>query len=252
MNLETIQRKLAAFRLSAFVPQCVDGDLGPAHSKFAGVAWINAGEAWPVCEYCKKPMQLLLQLSLSELPSSVPGWPAQGFAQVFYCTTEKTYCEQRGEDAFSPFGKFLCARVLERGGSPQFTETPVENPLPARSITGWQSKDDYPAPAELGDVAPDVLSEEEADGLFDLIIQASDGDEEVEPTTLPGDKLGGWPMWLQDPHHPECPECSAPMEYVAQIRSNGNLDFNFGDCGIAHLHRCSKHPQVLGFSWAGS
>jgi uncharacterized protein YwqG len=253
MNLDVIKQKLANHRRSAFTPVTVEGELGPDQSKFGGVAWINEGEAWPVCGYCGKPLQLFLQLDLSGLPMTLPGWPAQGFVQVFYCTTSKTYCDQCGDDAFSPFGQFLCARLLERTGGCKFTDTtPVDNPLPVKSITGWRKMDDYPAPAELDALAPGLTTDEEAGYLFDVIEQSDAGSAGESPTTIRGDKLGGWPMWLQNPHNPTCPECASVMEYVVQISSNGNLDYMFGDCGIAHLHRCSKHPRVLGFSWAGS
>src|SRR5262249_51261787 len=113
MDLRAIEQKLAAFRRTAYVPKVLDRDVGPDQSKFAGVAWINAGAPWHPCGYCGKPMQLFLQLNLSELPMRFENWPERSFVQVFYCTTEETYCEQVGKDAFSPFGKFQCARLVE-------------------------------------------------------------------------------------------------------------------------------------------
>ena len=127
----------------------------------------------------------------------------------------------------------------------------MANPLPAKTVTGWAPADDYPAPAELSAVAPGAVTGDEAGELFDRI-ESSSWDSEVEPTTGRGDKFGGWPMWLQDPAHPDCPDCGAEMEYVAQIGSRGGLAYTFGDCGIAHVHRCRAHPAVIAFSWAGS
>jgi hypothetical protein len=57
MNLDVIKQKLAKHRRSAFTPVTVEGEIGPDQSKFGGVAWINEGEAWPVCGYCGKPLQ---------------------------------------------------------------------------------------------------------------------------------------------------------------------------------------------------
>ena len=120
MDQDTLRSKLADYRRPAYLPICFRSESGPDRSKFGGVAWVNQGEAWPSCSYCARPLTLLLQLKLSELPMKVAGWPERGFAQVFYCTTQGTCCEQRGEDAFSPFGRFLCARLIEPGQSPAF------------------------------------------------------------------------------------------------------------------------------------
>lgn len=253
MNLGPIKQKLTAHCRTAYCPTVADGDLGPDQSKFAGVPWINAGDVWPACAYCGKPMQMFLQLNLQGLPAKFPEWPAQGFLQVFYCTAKGSYCEEKGDDAFQPFGKFLCARILEPSDRCASTEAcPIDSPLPARTIIGWRSQDDYPAPAELAAVAPGVLSDDEAMDLFITLDKIRAGDIDEEPTTIGNDKLGGWPMWLQGPAYPACPECEADMEYTFQIASNRSLVYMFGDCGIAHLFRCPKHPKRLGFSWAGS
>ena len=132
MDLGAIKQKLKNHRRTAYTPIVVDGDLGPERSKFAGIAWINAGEPWPACGYCGKPMQMFLQLRLQELPTKISGWPERGLLQVFYCTTKATYCEEKGDDAFQPFGKFLCTRILELSDRCAFTDaSPIDNPLPA-------------------------------------------------------------------------------------------------------------------------
>jgi hypothetical protein len=241
MDLWVIKQKLAAHRRTAYVPRVVGREVLPDQSKFAGVAWINEGDTWPACGYCGKPMQLLLQLSLSELPVRFEGWPERGFVQVFYCTVEETYCEQAGKDAFSPFGKFLCARVLNPTNRCAFTSSPVENPLPAKGIVGWEGQDDYPSWEEVNAIAPGLLSEEDVAQL---------GGEHKLPT-LWADKLGGWQVGPQGVRRPLCPECGLRMTYFFQIGDRDNLDYMFGDCGIAHLFRCEAHPHTLGFEWEG-
>ncbi len=241
--------KLAAHKRPAFVPIIESGDSLQSSSKFSGIAWINSDEEWPTCGYCNKPLQLFLQLNLSEMPDRRSYWPATGFLQVFYCTTEDTYCQEAGADMFSPFGKFQRTRVVTPTGSSRaYEESPVEIPLPSKTITGWKEVADYPASSELDLRFEGLLNEEESTHLFDL----ATGFDKDESINVISDKLAGWPMWLQDPGYPDCPECGEEMDYIFQIASEDNLDYMFGDCGIAMIFQCKKDPHLLGFSWAGS
>jgi hypothetical protein len=67
-----------------------------------------------------------------------------------------------------------------------------------------------------------------------------------------GDKLLGWPHWIQGVEYPECPTCEARMEYVFQIDSEKNLPLMWGDGGIAHVTRCPTHREVFALGWACS
>jgi uncharacterized protein YwqG len=68
----------------------------------------------------------------------------------------------------------------------------------------------------------------------------------------PGDKLGGWPHWIQSVEYPACPTCGDRMELVFQLDSEDNLPVVFGDVGCGHITRCPRHPEVLAFGWACS
>jgi hypothetical protein len=239
MDLRAIEEKLAPYRRTAYAPNVIPGDLEPDQSKFAGVAWINEGDAWPACGYCGKPMQLFLQLNLGELPLRFEGWPERGFVQVFHCTTRDAYCDQKG--LFSPFGKFLCVRLLLPAQHSAFTSSPVDDPLPPKWIGEWLPRDDYPRPEEVEEMAPGLLTEEELSRLVGRHRLA----------TFAGDKLGGWQVGPQGIRRPRCPECGLRMTSVFQIGDRDNLDYMFGDCGIAHLFRCDAHPSTLGFKWEG-
>ena len=72
--------------------------------------------------------------------------------------------------------------------------------------------------------------------------------EEVFP--LQGDKLGGWPYWVQGPELPQCPECSETMALVFQLDSEDNVPHMFGDAGIGHILQCPDHPEQLSWGWA--
>ena len=58
-------------------------------------------------------------------------------------------------------------------------------------------------------------------------------DEENQPKQ--GDKLYGWPGWVQGVEYPSCTKCSKPMELVMQLDSEDNIPFMYGDAGCAHL-----------------
>jgi uncharacterized protein YwqG len=67
-------------------------------------------------------------------------------------------------------------------------------------------------------------------------------------------KLGGEPDWEQNNEHPDCPSCTTPMSFVAQIDSiehwsdanphsrnpigQGRSDFMFGDVGMIYVFFC--------------
>lgn len=65
-------------------------------------------------------------------------------------------------------------------------------------------------------------------------------------------KFGGKPDWIQSDETPDCPQCSEPMYFVAQIDSfeygsehnpltrvpPKHLDFMFGDVGMIYVFYC--------------
>jgi uncharacterized protein YwqG len=46
-----------------------------------------------------------------------------------------------------------------------------------------------------------------------------------------GDKLGGWPNWMQGVDYPQCTKCNKSLVYLFQIDSEDNLPDMFGDSG---------------------
>ena len=106
-----------------------------------------------------------------------------------------------------------------------------------------------------------LLAEDDEDDDDDF--EPYDGDdpdaepiEGDEPATAPlpaprgGDKLGGWPAWVQGIEYPDCPECGEPMAAILQIDSEDHVAYMFGDYGTAHVFRCRTHPDVVTMSWA--
>ena len=50
-----------------------------------------------------------------------------------------------------------------------------------------------------------------------------------------GDKLAGWPAWIQNVKYPNCPGCGRRMAHVFQVDSEGHVPFMFGDAGCARI-----------------
>lgn len=228
--------KLRHLVRAAFRPVVEDGDPDGPLSKMGGRPWLPEGTEWPACPNCHEPMQLLLQLDTSSLPAEAPDLGG-GLIQLFYCTTLEPLCAVDCE-AFYPFSRAVLARRLDPavpGATPG--GEPVQRPLPARAIRGWEALVDIPHWDELEQEEIEI-SEDEEEAIDSLELPA------------PGDKLGGWPFWVQSIDYPQCPECGHTMRLVFQIDSEDTLPILFGDAGCGHLTQCPDHKDVLAFCWA--
>jgi hypothetical protein len=73
--------------------------------------------------------------------------------------------------------------------------------------------------------------------------------EDVADSEL-GDKLAGWPAWIQNVEYPSCPRCGRRMVHVFQVNSEDHIPFMFGDAGCGHITQCPEHKEVVAFGWA--
>ena len=238
LDPEAVAREawIARWTRRPFIPRTREGDGPVTASKFCGTALLLPGEAWPVCPGCEQPMRLFVQLDLATLPPTLAYPHREGMVQLFYCTNAEPLCEVDHE-AWQPFGKSSLARWLSpdeqarAARAPQTAEDPSDEP--AAVIVGWEQ-----APPELPGY------EEEVDPSPDDV----EIDEALRPRS--GDKLGGWPAWVQGPEYPQCPRCKARMTVLLQLESNGLTHHQFGDLGAGHLSQCPDHPDVVAFGWA--
>lgn len=213
---------------------------------------MRADEEWPACRQCKDPMQFFLQLSLESLPAAFEG-RGKGLLQLFYCSRDDGDCE-----TWSPFSGTHVVRL--RSGPGEVVAPPAGlPPFPARSIVGWTELRDYPGSAEHDELGlayeydfrkKRVSVRNAAHGVelrdFDIEL----GVEEAIGAAESGDKLGGWPAWIQGVEYPTCPECGQRMALVFQLDSEDNIPHMFGDVGCGHITQCRAHPGVLAFGWA--
>lgn len=228
--VETLARK-------CWIPVADDGDGPPEASKLGGIALIPDGQSWPTCGNCRRPSQLFLQLRSSDLPAEAGQPFGEGVFQLFYCTSSDPLCEVDA-DAFFPFSRSVLARVIPLESVPKAIDaSPVQSPFPGRQITGWTENDDYPHSAEIVSAGANLT-----DGQAATL--ASQG------YPRQGDKLLGWPAWVQDVDYPRCRDCNELMRLVFQIESEDNLPYMFGDSGRGHVYVCPEHANRLAFGWA--
>lgn len=222
-------------------------------SYFGGEPSCDPGP-WPSCTHCKAAMRLFLQLDLATLP---PGFAAplrDGLLQLFYCSTDDGACE-----TWSAFSGAHQVLVVPKDG-PAAPRSPVD-PLPVVVIQGWERFDDFPHPEEhqaLGVHYDYDFKRKRVSVTCDdppLSLRELDSDLDVaELISQPaaGDKLGGWPHWIQSVEYPSCTVCGSEMSLLMQIDSEDHLAHMFGDTGCAHLTYCPQHPTVMAFGWACS
>jgi uncharacterized protein YwqG len=231
---DEVLSKLAPLRRRAYLPVTEEGDGVATDGKLGGTPYLTDAASWPACGNCGEPMGLVLQLNPAQLPEPLRKQWGGDLIQLFYCGSNDPNC---GADAegWEPFSKPGLGRQVAIAGDPV---TPARRPAVEYGplvIRGWTAADDYPGWEEQEEVGVE-LDDDEADLAHEL--------------TLDGDKLSGWPNWIQSMEYPDCTECGKRMKLVFQIDSGGHLDINLGDMGIGHLTQCPTHKNVLGFGWA--
>lgn len=226
---------LDEYSREGFKPMTEDGSGEEgASSRFGGAAWLAEGTSWPICPNCKKAMQFFVQINLTDAPKAARQQAGEGLIQLFYCTTK--VCEDECE-AFFAFSKSVVVRRVDVTGAGSVPSPPTSAPFPAKRIVGWTSVVDIPS-----------IQDAEELGLEDEALEVENQDEMDEPAD--GDKLLGWPHWVQGAEYPTCTECGRSMEYLFQLDSKDNLPYMFGDAGIGHITYCTLHTNILAFGWA--
>jgi Domain of unknown function (DUF1963) len=225
-------------RRPSWKPVTTEGDGPETSSKFSGLPWLARPEDWPECPSCKVPMQLLLQLNLGELPEEIGLTIGTGLFQFFACLRDE--CSEEAGNFLQPYPKNQVRRIIEPSGTSRAVIPEGVEPFPPKLITGWTVQDDYPSGEERGSM------DEDEDGVG---VVSSEGLDQQYPT-IAGDKLGGWPYWIQGVEYPMCERCGSQMRLLFQIDSVDNLPHRWGDNGSAHLTQCETHKEVIAFDWA--
>jgi uncharacterized protein YwqG len=236
----------------AWKPSTVEGGRGD-EAHFGGSPSMAPGEPWPRCQGCNRWMQFFLQIPLASFPAGASR--GDGTLQLFYCSQDDGRCE-----TWRPFSGTHVVRLLHGPASPVAHPLGLA-PFPTRTINQWTELIDHPHAEEhasLGLVYDydfpnkrvSVSCDELGISLRDLDLESDVAETISAPAT--GDKLGGWPAWIQRAEYPACPTCARRMELVLQLDSEDNVPHMFGDAGLGHITQCPDHPRKLAFGWACS
>jgi hypothetical protein len=96
--------------------------------------------------------------------------------------------------------------------------------FPARQVTDWgRAQKDYPTGESPEGIALDPTEQ----GL-------------TTELNLGGDKLGGWPTWLQEPVYP-----GKADRLVLQLDSYCNVPHDWGDGGVAYVLRAGHDGELI-------
>jgi len=208
-------------------------------------------------------MRHFLQLDRTTLPVGAPLRADAGLLQLFYCTDETSTCPA-SEGAFEPFSQGSVVRIIDAPATTVPAAPPIgaEEPYPLHPIVGWERFDDYPATAEhelLGlkydydfssGFGSSTVTVEWAERGVVFGPAPSNGLAEAIAIAESGDKLAGWPAWVQGVEYPSCPRCGATMRHVFQVDSEDHVPYMFGGMGCAHITQCPAHRDVVAFGWA--
>jgi uncharacterized protein YwqG len=231
-------------------------DAGASRSWFGGEPLVEAGFEWPVCASCSKPMSFFVQLDLAALPAEFDAPIREGLLQMFYCSSDDGSCE-----TWAPFSGTHAIRIAPIGAQQVRAAPATTTTFPRTTITGWDAIEDGPHPEDFGQLGLTIDYDFESkrcsvrcsDPPFEMHdLDISLDVAEMLSNTGTGDKLGGWPSWVQGAEYPSCPDCSIAMTLMLQIDSEDNLPYMFGDMGCGHLTQCRTHPHRLAFGWACS
>jgi uncharacterized protein YwqG len=254
--IKRLEPWIARQRRPAWKPVVRDGRCGTTASKFCGIPWIGSNAPWPDCGQCKMPLPLFLQLDLNKLPSELGSRFGGGLLQLFYCTRES--CQ--GDGGWAPFGDDLSRVRIVQPTEP--SSAPIAQQLelcyPEKSIIGWNQFYDLPQACEHDELGLRYTYDFDA-GTLRLDCPEVNLDVTYPMKSCPaediagsefGDKLAGWPFWVQGVEYPHCPQCGSRMDHIFQVDSENNVPFMFGDAGCGHITQCPTHKSVVAFGWA--
>lgn len=227
---------LEPYKRNAFLPITKKAQaVCSADDKMGGMPYLRNEADWPVCPNCEKHMPLFLQLNLSTIPER----QQEGILQFFYCTT--AVCEEE-QEGYLPFSDNAVIRIIDEMG-PSATITPNRDDLfPEKRIVDWERTVDRPHYGDWQGAGIDIeLSEEAEQYLLD----------EYSDLAELGDKLYGWPHWLQVPEYPLDRTTGTQMELLFQFDSDSGVPYVFGDHGVGYITQSPDNRHELAYSWEG-
>ncbi|EYF07077.1 ankyrin repeat domain-containing protein [Chondromyces apiculatus] len=230
------KQQLKQFARPAWVPRVTSQKptafVIPHASRFGGLPWLAADEAWPVSSE-GAPLTFILQINLDDAPVEARAQTGGGLLQLFFDVENQPY------EPFSPghLVRIVRSANLRKGGlaiPPQGL-----SPLPQKAITGWKQVSDTP----FREAGSQPWHRYKAD-------IPSEAEETTFKLNVKEDKLCGWPSWVQDASYPTSKKRGVELDRLLfQINSSNNLPVMFGDNGVGYILQASKAPDHVAFQW---
>jgi uncharacterized protein YwqG len=245
---EEFNQHLESFRnltKTTYFPVTEEGDGGLTVSKFAGQPWLAPDETWPRCGNCDGLLQFFFQLNLGMVPREAKAnFGDNGLLQLFYCLD----CEDSEPFANTRLVRMVYPDVTNERDSAISVPTSLEA-YPTRTIIAWEPLEEFPEFDELRN-NPELILDDKQRFARDQLKNDSAAIDDYWPRSELGDKLGGWPHWIQGAEYYPCPQCQKQMQVVFQLDSEDNLPYMFGDSGCSYIIQCPVHREQLGYFWA--
>lgn len=154
------------------------------------------------------------------------------------------YLKAQGAQHIQP-SELDLEQVASRGFAARVDELLQENPpdeYDSRMLARTASRDGHL------DVLKLLFKYETTDEAKNIALEPEE-ESLLWKMNLSGDKLGGYPCWIQNNEYPHCSDCSEKMELLLQIDSHDNLRYTWGDNGAAWLFQYAEHRDRLAFVW---
>jgi len=221
----TAKEKLAGVVRSSWKPRLSVG-VGRSGdpSRFGGLPALRPAETWPGCADCGGLLTFFVQVDLARTPKAVRELFGPGLLQLFYCTACRPH---------RPFSGGQRVRIVDPTDTLDVQQAPAGvQVFDKQPIFSWGAAlNDFPL--EEGHVP--LEAEEHAI---------------VHKLNRQGDKLSGWPNWVQDPEYPLCPQGAHRLsQLILQIDSGRGVAHTWGDNGVGFILQCPHHRDQVTFLW---
>jgi len=209
--------------------------LASCESKFGGLPYAEAGDAWPSCPGCKKELTFVSQL-LDE--------GEQQLFVFYYCHECFPWGDGKEEDG-QWLVKLYQAPSLEkmveirRSSDDEFAPKPCTLiPSSVDVLPDWDGLDSVSE--EAGNLCSKLNDEDPWEEYEEAV-------ERVGCLTDYATLLGGYPRFVQGEITHHCPQCNTEMEFYAQLDSEDKADVMWGDAGLVYFFRCPQHKTQFKF-----